>query len=226
MRVWQSKTAGLDREWVLVGLMAVTAAMSAFAFWQATTFGDEAAERRAQERVAVAEVERNNGALRAQVDFDLRVDTAYCAAAAERDATLVDALVAPTDELAPLVSPLVAGNLEARSLGRLTQADLTTGCGTNGDDNAYKTESAVAWAAADAPEFQRGGPAGRAQDVAGPDRAEHRLMVAAVAFAVGLLLLTAIDLTTVHERTRGTEPSSRSSRWRRIWAGLAVPALA
>lgn len=214
-------------EWVMAILMAATAALSAFSFWQATTFAEEAGDRQDEQRIAQTLSSRDAGYLQALIDHDLRVLTGYCGATLERDAALLEVLEDRTSS----VGTLVTHALRAQNLSALFQADHPSQpCAPVGDPSAvqpdaasYSVARAVERAALD-PQYAAGGSGTREDNVAAPSRAERRLMLAAVIFAITLLLLTATRLVPGQKEQSPVEPghTRRPMRWRSRWAALAL----
>ena len=213
----------------MLGLMVASALMSAYSFWRATTYASEAATRRHQERVATMLAAQEGRHFDAMVAFDLGLTTRYCGATSERDAALIDSLPGSTGDIGPVVDQIVTQQLLAETRWTLFQANAPslTCAATSGEGGvpAYSVDAAMEWQTAIDPRFGSGG-ALLAPGDGDPSRSEQRLMVAALAFAVALLFLTAADLVA---RTDSHPPSSRGSRdgpgrvWV-AWVSLAVAA--
>ncbi|MGH3481403.1 MAG: hypothetical protein ACRDQD_31885, partial [Nocardioidaceae bacterium] len=212
--------------------MATTAVLSALSFWQATRFADDDVERRERARVASMETAEDTRHVRALIGFDLDLTTRLCAATTERDAALVDLLAANENDARPYVNSLVAQNLRAQNLWSLLQADYpATACasgegGATGNADAYSAERAHERLVVFDPTLATGDSARVAATPEGDaNQSERRLMVAAVAFAMALLLLTASDLASHRGHTaRGSRPVPRLGRWAWAWGALALAA--
>jgi hypothetical protein len=110
--------AVLDHETVLVTLMVITTALSAFSVWQATRASDEADDVGAQARVVQTDTVRESSYLQTLVDHDLNVLRTYCASLVERDVA-----VATLTSKQPDISGVVAGDLTLRALLPLLRGD-------------------------------------------------------------------------------------------------------
>jgi hypothetical protein len=212
--------AVLDRETVLVTLMAIAIALSAFSVWQATRASDEADEVGAQARVVQADTIRDSSYLQTLVDHDLNVLKLYCASLLERDVAVASLF---SDDR-PDVSGVVAGDLTLRALRPLLRGyEPDEPCpdaqlAASGDRRGYSALAAQ----------QSGGALGRASELWGPEvgqaarltaRAatlssqERWLMTAGLVFAVALLGLIMIDVLL----DRSKRPAGLRDRTVRRW---------
>jgi hypothetical protein len=191
--------AVLDHETVLVTLMVITTALSAFSVWQATRASDEADDVAAQARVVQTDTVRESSYLQTLVDFDLNVLRAYCASLVERNVAVATLFSNEQSD----VSGVVAGDLTLRALLPLLRGDApATPCpngqpATDGSFGYSIQRAQQSEAPEQAPDLE--GPAGgqaanltaKAARLASQER---WLMTAGLVFAVALLGLIMIDV--------------------------------
>jgi tetratricopeptide (TPR) repeat protein len=190
--------AVLDHETVLVTLMVITTALSAFSVWQATRASDEADDVGAQARVVQTDTVRESSYLQTLVDHDLNVLRTYCASLVERDVA-----VATLTSKQPDISGVVAGDLTLRALLPLLRGDApATPCpdGQPATDGrfGYSIQRAQQSVTPEQASELEGPAVGQAASLtaraARLASQERWLMTAGLVFAIALLGLIMIDV--------------------------------
>ena len=222
--------AVLDHESVLVTLMVVTTALSAFSVWQATRASDEADDVGAQARVVQASTVRRSSYLQTLVDHDLNVLRSYCASLVERDVA-----VATLSSREPDISGVVAGDLTLRALLPLLRGDAPAtpcpdGQPATGRSSGYSIQRAQ----------QSGGALEQASELEGPEvgqeasltakaarlgSQERWLMTAGLVFAVALLGLIMIDVLADRPKRPPGLRDQTVRRWRHWSLAVATAGL-
>ena len=195
--------ARMSGEWIIVILMVAAAMLSAAAFWQAAELADEAANLTNQARFADGYQAQLDSAVEAKVAHDRQILLRCQTAIERRDAALTR----------------YSQHFDARMAAAFAEAEHTNVSlnalflGDTGGCTAYQVARALEWTTfIQSFQVSFGDSAKLVERAALLNEAERSAVIAAVAFAIVLLVITFAD-------------AAQSARWVRRWlafAGVAI----
>lgn len=209
-RTWVRRGVALvvDREPVLVTLMAIMVSLSAFAVWQATRASERADDTAAQMRVVDSQRQVWNSRRQTSVDHDVEVLASYCETLVQHNIALYQLLSRNPDASAVIPTELSLEALSNLSLGGVPEDPC-------GSDVSATARSVIDRVEASLPTYP-GDATVLEAELKGAQSDELWLMTAGLLFAVALFGLIAIDL--LGDRAQRPRRLGR----RAIWTGQRI----